>query len=102
MQVLASGQSARARVENELSEAVPNSRRSSAAVGDEAEARALPPPRSRAQVLLGDLGRAAALQERLAVLTASRADVTQDEGSYSRFLDKDEDYEANRRRIMGG
>ena len=74
MQVLAGGQSARARVENELSEAV----------------------------LLGDLGRAAELQERLAVLTASRADVTQDEGSYSRFLDKDEDYEANRRRIMGG
>ena len=74
MQVLAGGQSARARVENELSEAV----------------------------LVGDLGRAAELQERLAVLTASRADVTQDEGSYSRFLDKDEDYEANRRRIMGG
>jgi hypothetical protein len=28
-----------------------------------------------------------------------KADVTQDDGSYSRFLDKDEDYERNRRRL---
>ena len=51
--------------------------------------------------LLGDVERAAALQERLAVLLAIRADTTQDEGSYSAYLDKDEDYEVNRRRIMG-
>jgi len=37
-------------------------------------------------------GEAAALQERLEILTASRADITADEGSYDRFLDADDWY----------
>ena len=36
-----------------------------------------------------------------AVYSAIRADITQDEGSYSRFLDKDEWYERQRRRTNG-
>ena len=43
----------------------------------------------------------ASLRQELALQTALRADVTQDEGDYSRFLDKDDWYERDRRRAMG-
>ncbi|KAG5191463.1 hypothetical protein JKP88DRAFT_271319 [Tribonema minus] len=41
------------------------------------------------------------LRARLEVLTALRADVTQDEGSYDRYLDADEWYVRERMRAMG-
>lgn len=45
--------------------------------------------------------RLAFLRGELGLLTALRADFTQDEGAYSRYLDKDEWYERDRRRVLG-
>ena len=49
----------------------------------------------------GDLAGELRARDDEAVYSAIRADVTHDEGSYSRFLDKDEWYERQRRRTNG-
>ena len=49
----------------------------------------------------GDLAGELRARDDESVYTAIRADITQDEGSYSRFLDKDEWYERQRRRTNG-
>ena len=49
----------------------------------------------------GDLAGEIRARDDESVYTAIRADITQDEGSYSRFLDKDEWYERQRRRTTG-
>ena len=49
----------------------------------------------------GDLAGEIRARDDESVYTAIRADITQDEGSYSRFLDKDEWYERQRRRTNG-
>ena len=49
----------------------------------------------------GDLAGELRARDDEAVYSAIRADITQDEGSYSRFLDKDEWYERQRRRTNG-
>jgi hypothetical protein len=46
----------------------------------------------------GDIESAQYYESEVAFLKSLRADPTQDEGSYSRFLDRDEWYERNRRR----
>lgn len=48
----------------------------------------------------GDMVRAEELREKFATLTALKADPTQPEGSYSRFLDQDDWYLEARRRAM--
>lgn len=48
-----------------------------------------------------DLGAEAGARARKMVLDATRADPTQDPGSYDPFLDRDEWYEEQRRRLMG-
>jgi hypothetical protein len=48
-----------------------------------------------------DLATAATLRERLDVLTDARMDPTLEEGSYDRYLDQDEWYAAEQRRIYG-
>ena len=48
-----------------------------------------------------DDGTIAALRQEVALQTSLRADYSQDEGEYSRFLDKDDWYERDRRRAMG-
>mmetsp|Transcript_68157 Transcript_68157/g.137107 ORF Transcript_68157/g.137107 Transcript_68157/m.137107 type:complete len:322 (-) Transcript_68157:100-1065(-) len=53
----------------------------------------------RARLALG--GQIKNLRLELEVLTSLRADFSQDEGSYSSFLDKDDWYERDRRRSLG-
>jgi hypothetical protein len=48
----------------------------------------------------GDIESAQYYESEAAFLKSLRADPTQDEGSYSRFLDRDEWYERNRRRTI--
>jgi len=50
----------------------------------------------------GRYAEAARLGGVLSAATDCRADVTQEEGAYDRYLDKDEEYERARRRVMGG
>jgi hypothetical protein len=50
---------------------------------------------------IGDQKAVAELWQQLDQLTSARADATQDEGSYDRFLDADEWYVEQRRRAMG-
>ena len=78
--------------------------------GDYEEVQRLVAGKSRRQELLeaiqaaeqaGNDEYAERLRNDLDLATELRADFTQDEGSYSRFLDKDEWYEAQRRRAMG-
>ena len=49
----------------------------------------------------GDDERIAAIEGELEFRTELRADFTQDEGSYSSYLDKDDWYERDRRRALG-
>ena len=64
-------------------------------------------PQPRAEALLeaersgADDATVAALRQEVNLQTSLRADFTQDEGDYSRFLDKDDWYERDRRRAMG-
>ena len=69
----------------------------------------LPPVTKRQELLramteaLGEenIEKAEELREEFAVLTALKADPTQAEGSYQKFLDQDEWYMAERRKAMG-
>jgi len=48
----------------------------------------------------GDVARAESLREKFVLMTERRADPTQQEGTYDRFLDQDEWYQEQRRRAM--
>lgn len=95
-----------------LDEALQNQLQLSDAIDreDYEEAQRLVGSKSRRQLLMEELGeaiaaeeyeRADALQEKLAVLTDARMDVTAPEGSYDRYLDADDWYVEQQRRIYG-